>query len=83
MKMLQDRKVSGERAGSVIYTDNPVRDAAEWRRDSPGSLDSVFFHFVTRHCLQLRGRSSVPSRAPACSRGRVVAAGRKLRVPVG
>ena len=54
MKMLRDRKVSGERAGSVIYTDDPERDAAEWRRDSPGSLDSVFFHFVTKHCSELR-----------------------------
>ena len=69
---LQDRNVwSGERAGFVIYTDNPVRLLLLWRRGSSGSLDLVFIHLVTRRCLKLRGRSSVPSRAPACSRRRV------------
>ena len=45
--------LSGERAGLVIYTFSPVRLLLLWRRGSSGSLDLVFFHLVTKHCLKL------------------------------
>ena len=71
---LQDRKVwSGERAGLVIYTDNPVRLLLLWRRGSFGFLDLVFFHDVTWP-LEFEELSRHPSPGPLChSRGKLEA----------
>ena len=53
---------SGERAGLVLYTNNPARLLLLWRRGSSGSLDSVFFHFVTWSLHRVEGfsRRSMP-----------------------
>ena len=80
--MLQDRKVwSGERAGLVIYTNNPARLLLLWRRGSSGSLDLVFFHLVTRRCLELRELPAFQA-GPFDIRS-VLHSGRKLRVQMG
>ena len=40
-------RCSRVRTGLIIFTNNPARVAAGWRRGSFGFLDFVFFHVVT------------------------------------
>ena len=86
VSLLDEEGVVGGTRGARNFTNNPARVAAVWRRGSSGSLDSVFFHFVTWPLRRVEGFSRrsmpVPVDIRSVSLGQEVESSGGMNVPL-